>query len=302
MSHPYIIQTHQLDFSFDRRQILYSVDLQVPEGSIFGFLGPNGAGKTTTIKALLGLLRVPEGNIFLFGKDIRKERIAILGKTGNMVEGPSLYDHLSGFQNLMLNCRLCHHPLERIPEVLHIVDMEKDAKRPVKQYSTGMKQRLSLAIALLSKPELLILDEPINGLDPAGIIEIRNLLKSLNQTRNCTVFLSSHILGEIEKLCTDIAIIHQGRLRFQGKMTDFLHQKSGTTQLRVEVDRPDWVFSLFPEALKADHNDNCLLFNVKDKTDSARILRKLMENGIEIYRAEPMENDLEESFLELIQS
>jgi len=295
-----IIQTHNLSFSYSRRPILNEVNLEVPAGSIFGFLGPNGAGKTTTIKALLGLLRVKPGMVSIFGRDICNDRIAILEKTGNMVEGPSLYDHLSGYHNLVLSCKLQNIPLNRVEAVLKTVDMVQDAKRPVKQYSTGMKQRLSLAIALLSRPELLILDEPINGLDPNGIIEIRQLLKNLNQNENCTVFLSSHILGEIEKLCTDIAIINKGSLLYQGNMQEFLHKKTTANQYSIELNNPEEGFTALSAHFQVAISDRTLIINIKDKSDAAKAIRILVEAGFELYRAEPAENDLEGSFLELL--
>ncbi len=295
-----MIKTQNLNFSYGRRQILHNVNLEVPVGSIFGFLGPNGAGKTTTIKALLGLLRVKPGMVNIFGKDICRERIAILQKTGNMVEGPSLYDHLSGYHNLVLSCKLQNIPINRVDEVLKTVDMVQDAKRPVKQYSTGMKQRLSLAVALLSKPELLILDEPINGLDPSGIIEIRQLLKNLNQHENCTVFLSSHILGEIEKLCTDIAIINNGSLLYQGNMQEFLHKTTSANLFTIELNNPQAGFAILSSHFPVVISNNMLVITLKEKSDSAKAIRLLVEAGCEVYRAEPAENDLEGSFLELL--
>lgn len=296
-----IIKTNKLNFSFGHRQILYDLDLQVPNGSIYGFLGPNGAGKTTTIKALLGLLRVKEGMVSIVGKDIRKDRIAILAKTGNMVEGPSLYDHLSGHRNLALGCTLQGLPKSRIDRVLESVGMVNDASRPVKQYSTGMKQRLNLAMALLSQPELLILDEPINGLDPAGIIDIRNLLKNLQKKENCTIFLSSHILSEIEKLCNYVAVIHKGRLLYQGGMQELLHKRENQGKYILEINDSNDGLKLINQHFSAYVENNVLIINTEDKKSIAKVIRILTDAGIDIYRAGPAENDLEGSFLELIQ-
>lgn len=223
---PMIIQTEDLRFSFNHHPVLNGFDLEVPRGSIFGFLGPNGAGKSTTIKVILGLLRVPSKMLTIFGMHHSGSSIEILAKIGAMVESPSLYDHLSARRNLEITRRLRKIPPSRIEEVLRIVNLGGDANRAVKQFSTGMKQRLSLAIALLDEPELLILDEPINGLDPSGIIEIRNLLTDLNRNQGCTIFLSSHILDEIEKICSHVAVINKGKLLYQGDTEGLLRQSS----------------------------------------------------------------------------
>lgn len=214
-----IIQTRDLNFYFGKFQALKNVSLSVPTGSIYGFIGPNGAGKTTTIRTLLGLFEIPVQTVFIEGKDIRKERIEILKNIGAMVETPSLYDHLSANDNLEITRRLLDVEKSRINEVLLITNLQNVNKK-VKAYSMGMKQRLSLALALLSKPKILILDEPTNGLDPYGIKEVRELLLQLNKDFGITIFLSSHILSEIEKLVTHIGIINKGTLIFQGTLEE----------------------------------------------------------------------------------
>ncbi len=296
----YIIQTHSLSFSFGNFKVLNEINLQIPKGSIFGFLGPNGAGKSTTIKALLGLLRTKPGMIQIFGKDLNSNKMYILERIGAMVEAPSLYDHLDAIGNLEITARLRNISFKRIKPLLETVSLSRDAHRPVKQYSTGMKQRLSLAIALLAEPELLILDEPINGLDPNGIIEMRQLLVRINQEQNCTILLSSHILSEIEKLCTDVAIINSGSLAFQGTMQTLLNVAIGKEIIIVHSDNSDRAKDIIDSRFEVIIKDNNLHVTVNSKSEAAFIIRLLVENGIEIYSAERETTGLEASFLQLL--
>lgn len=214
----YIIQTDQLGYAFDDRQVLHDISLKVPAGSIFGFLGPNGSGKTTTIRLLLGLIPVRKQRIALFGQDMIANRLAVLRGVGALVEMPRLYPHLTGAQNLEIARLARNAKHDQIGKVLHLTGLADDASRKVSGYSLGMRQRLGIALALLGDPDLLILDEPTNGLDPAGIREIRNLLIDLNRHHGKTIFVSSHLLGEMEKMVTHVAIIHEGHLLFQGPM------------------------------------------------------------------------------------
>ncbi len=295
-----IIQTHALSFSFGKRQVLKSIELQVPAGCIFGFLGPNGAGKSTTIKTLLGLLHTENGMIEIFGKELNSNKMYVLERIGAMVESPSLYDHLVASRNLELTARMRNLRLVRIPELLDAVGLTADAHRPVKQYSTGMKQRLSLAIALLAEPELLILDEPINGLDPNGIMEMRQLLTRINQEHNCTILLSSHILTEIEKLCTDVAIINSGVLVYQGTMQSLLSAAIGKEVIKIHASNLEKASSILDGRFAAIEKDNKLLVTVNQNSEAAFVIRTLVENGIDIYSAERETTGLEASFLHLL--
>ena len=210
------ISIAKLHFGFRRNEfVLKELSLEVPEKAIYGFLGANGAGKSTTIRNILGLLQADSGDIQLFGKALKSHRKEVLSRIGCLIEAPSLYKHLSGYDNLRIACKYLDLPLSRIDEVLELVNLEAHKNKASKNYSTGMKQRLGLAIALLPDPDLLILDEPTNGLDPTGIIEIRNILKALN-ARGKTIFLSSHLLGEIEKIATQVGILKNGQMVFQG--------------------------------------------------------------------------------------
>jgi len=222
-----IIDTSGLTYNFGNQKVVDSLALQVEEGSIYGFLGPNGAGKTTTIKLLLNLLRVQEGSIRIFGKELKNNRVEILSQIGALIEQPALYLHLTGKENLLNRALLLQIPDKRVIEIIDLVKLTHAANKKSGQYSLGMKQRLGIGLALLSDPRLLILDEPTNGLDPAGIIAMRELLTSLNRGKGTTILISSHLLSEIDKLVTHAGIINKGSLVFQGTMTELKGQGNG---------------------------------------------------------------------------
>src|SRR5262249_32681543 len=194
------------------------VDLAVPPLSVYGFLGANGAGKTTTIRMLLGLIRPDAGDVRLFGEPLRQAPLALLARVGALVETPSLYPHLTGRENLRVTARLCGSTRAQIDRALAIVKLTADADRLVRGYSHGMQQRLGLALALVREPELLVLDEPTNGLDPSGIREIRELVRSFPNEHGVTMLISSHLLSEVEQIATNLGIIHRGRMLFQGSL------------------------------------------------------------------------------------
>ncbi|SDE60663.1 ABC-2 type transport system ATP-binding protein [Dyadobacter soli] len=214
----HIVQTDRLSYSYGDRPVLHEVSLQVPTGSVFGFLGPNGSGKTTTIRLLLGLIHARGHRIKLFGHEIRRHRLPILRRVGALIETPTLYPHLSGWQNLEIGRLARNAKRGQVEKVLEMVGLTRDASRKVSSYSLGMRQRLGIALALLGDPELLILDEPTNGLDPGGIREIRTLLVGLSQSYGKTILISSHLLAEMEKMVTHVAIINAGYLLFQGSI------------------------------------------------------------------------------------
>lgn len=210
-----IVLTKNLTKKFRKQTSVSGLELRIEKGQIYGFLGPNGAGKTTTIRMLLGLIKPTEGDIHLFGRDIRKNRMQILQRIGSLVESPSYYGNLTGRENLEVIRRVRDLSEARIAEALEIVRLSKAADRLAKEYSLGMKQRLGIAAALMSKPDLLVLDEPTNGLDPAGIHEIRELIKELPDKYGMTVLVSSHLLSEIDQMATQVGIIMNGKLIFQ---------------------------------------------------------------------------------------
>ncbi|GGI96583.1 lantibiotic ABC transporter ATP-binding protein [Alicyclobacillus cellulosilyticus] len=219
-----IVETNELTKAYRGRYAVQRVNLTVREGSVFGLLGPNGAGKTTLLKLLLGLLHPTSGQVRLFGEPWSRAHLA---RVGALIETPALYGHLTGRENLEVHRRLLNLPKARIDEVLHIVGLaDVDERKRASQYSLGMKQRLGIAIALLNRPRLLILDEPTNGLDPIGMREMRVLIRSLAD-QGITVVLSSHILSEVAQVVEDVAILSQGMIRYQGPLADLVTQGKG---------------------------------------------------------------------------
>ncbi|WAC14883.1 ABC transporter ATP-binding protein [Dyadobacter pollutisoli] len=214
----YAIQTNQLSYSRRGQLIVDNLSLRVPAGSIFGFLGPNGSGKTTTIRLLLGLIQTQKPCIQIFGQQLHEHRLPILQKIGALIEAPVLYPHLSGGENMEIGRLARRVEREQTGCVLEMVGLAGEAKRRVRTYSLGMRQRLGIALALLGDPDLLILDEPTNGLDPAGIREMRRMLAELSEVHGKTIFISSHLLDEMEKLVTHVGILNHGNLLFQGPM------------------------------------------------------------------------------------
>lgn len=296
-----IIETKNLDFAFRKNDlVLKGLNLQVEQGSIYGFLGPNGSGKTTTIRLLLGLLPNPENNIRLFGNNLQDSRITILSKIGSLIEQPSLYEHLSGFDNLEITRRIRAVNKNRIDKVLKLVDLTSASHRTVKEYSLGMKQRLGLAVALLSEPELLILDEPVNGLDPNGIIEIRTLLLKLNKENGITIFLSSHLLSEIEKIVTHLGVLSKGKLVFQGQYTDLQELQNKSSTIHIETSDNQKAFTIISEIFKdLSLLNSHLMVPYQDKEQIATICKLLVETNIDIYKMQLQNNGLENIFLEI---
>lgn len=295
-----IIETTNLDFSFRSGQkILQALCLQVPAGSIYGFLGPNGAGKTTTLRLLLGLLKNQDGAITLFGKNFVPNRIEILKRLGSLIEQPSLYLHLTGRENLEIFRHTYGCDKKRIDEVLGIVRMTYAMRKRVKTYSLGMKQRLSIAMALLHDPELLILDEPTNGLDPNGIIETRELIKELNQQHGKTILVSSHMLAEVEKMATHVGIIHKGKLLFQGPLSELQQLKSKQSAIEIEVSdtkRAEALLQAFPVR---NVNGTRVLINFESRERIAEMNKMLVNEGIDVYQLSMTHNDLENLFIQI---
>ncbi|MEL7730932.1 ATP-binding cassette domain-containing protein [Citromicrobium bathyomarinum] len=283
MAHAFAIETEGLSKALGGRPIVREVGLAVPRGSVFGFLGPNGAGKTTVMRLLVGLLKPDAGNIRLLGSDLAENRKALMGRIGAFIETPGLYENLSGRENLKLACRLRGIDTADISRVLGIVAMEGAADRRVRSYSLGMKQRLALARALLGNPALLLLDEPTNGLDPEGIMAMRELIRDLPQRIDATVFLSSHLLGEVEEVVDSIALLREGKLIAQGKLSAL---GSTSARLKITVDRaPDALALLLAHGLRVEPgsaaNDLCVTYDrYAENIDPAEINRRLVSAGI----------------------
>ena len=218
-----IIETQNLTKSYADFTAVSGIDLHIPKGAVYGFLGPNGAGKSTTMKMFLGLTKSTSGSFTIDGKKYPDNRVQILKEIGSFIEAPAFYGNLSGEENLEIIRKILGLPKSSVAEALEIVGLTQFKKRLAKKYSLGMKQRLGLAEALLGRPPILILDEPTNGLDPSGIHEIRNLIKSLPALYDCTVLISSHMLSEIELIADDIGILNHGRLLFEGELDELRH-------------------------------------------------------------------------------
>lgn len=294
-----IIKTAGLSYYYSKGvQTLHDISLEVEKGSIYGFLGPNGAGKTTTLRLLLGLLKNTHGEIQVFGQDLSKARIPILKRTGSLIEQPSLYGHLTAKENLEIYRQIYGASKARITEVLSLVGLEDTGRKKAKQFSLGMKQRLSIAIALLSAPELLILDEPTNGLDPNGIIETRELIKKLNKEAGVSIIVSSHILAEVEKMASHVGIIHKGKMLFQGTLDELKYMQKAQSFTEIETGNNEAAVSLL-SAYGAQLKNGQLLLPSGSKEQAAAVNRTLVEAGIDVYKLQPQQNDLEQLFIDI---
>ena len=298
----YCIETTGLSYRFSKEEaVLTNLNLQIPAGAIYGFLGANGAGKTTTLRLLLGLLRRQEGNILIFGKRFEEASIAILQKIGSLIEMPSVYSHLTAEENLEVWRRIYDCPKSRIADVLKTVQLCDTGTKKAGRFSLGMKQRLGIAIALLNNPSLLILDEPTNGLDPTGIIEMRELLRQLNSEQGMTILISSHMLTEVERLVTHAGIMHRGKMLFQGTMEDLQQLQSNTESVGFDTSDAETTMQI----MKANglqptlDADGQVIIPVTDKTTTARLNQQLHEHGVSIFRVSMHGKDLESIFIDL---
>jgi ABC-type multidrug transport system ATPase subunit len=297
----YAVETENLTYRFSAEEtILHEVAMQVPKGSIYGFLGPNGAGKTTTLKLLLGLLRKQQGSIRLLNHTFETHRIEILKQVGSLIESPSIYAQLTAAENLEALRRVYNCPPSRIEYVLQLVDLAHTGKKKAGQFSLGMKQRLSIAIALLHQPALLILDEPTNGLDPNGILEMRELLRRINQEQGITILVSSHLLAEIEKLVTHLGIISKGRMVFQGTLEELLQKQQQVSFVRFETaDNVKTVQLATAHNIPACIENNGAVLQLTDRETIAMLNRELVASGINVYTIAAGKNDLESVFMNL---
>ena len=297
-----VINTDGLTFDFGNQTVVKSLSLQVPEGSIYGFLGPNGAGKTTTIKLLLNLLQTQQGNIHIFGKELKSNRLEILAQIGSLIEQPAIYLHLSGKENLLNRALLLQIGEARVNEVLKIVHLTDAAHKKAGQYSLGMKQRLGIALALLSDPKLLILDEPTNGLDPNGIIEVRELLIKLVSEHKKTVFISSHLLAEIERMATHVGIINNGELLFQGSIHDLEAMSKPAVQIETDntVDAANYLTR--NNYTVTEVTDTHIFVPYTTKQQMGNINKLLNDMGYNVYSIIKQHKDLEKLFLDITQN
>ncbi|MBJ8009620.1 bacitracin ABC transporter ATP-binding protein [Bacillus mycoides] len=294
----YIVETEDLTKTYGAVNSVNQLQMQVGKGEIYGFLGPNGAGKTTTIRMLLGLIKPTTGNIKVFNRDLKTNRIDILREVGSLVESPSYYGHLTGHENLEVIRQMLQVPKKNIDEVLRIVRLEKQKDKLVKQYSLGMKQRLGIAMALLGNPKLLILDEPTNGLDPAGIQEIRELIKQLPKQYDMTVVISSHLLNEMDQIATQVGIINSGQLIFQDKIEVLRKKSQASMKIRVnDVVKAHQI--LEQHQIHLGLEGDCLVTYQQEDHLISHINHLLVQQNISVYRIEEEKHTLEEIFLSL---
>ena len=293
--------TH-LSKSFGRKKIIDDISLDVYSGEVFGFLGPNGAGKTTTIKMVMGFLTPDAGSIVINGFDREKKCESAMGCLGGIVENPEMYKDLSGRVNLEMYARL-HKGIrsERIDEVVKLVGMQDRINEKVKKYSLGMKQRVGLAQALLHRPKVLILDEPTNGLDPAVIRELRDILKKLAHEENVAVMVSSHLLAEMQMMCDRVGIIHHGKLVDVRTLEELTRLSSGSLTYRVQTTVPDKAAELLAEGF-----EKSIVGTQKDSLDLEvdseqlqKVIRILSSNNISILGVNKLESSLEDAFMKL---
>ena len=294
-----VIETKALCKQYGPHTAVDHVELHVPQGCVYGFIGPNGAGKSTTMKMLLGLIHPTAGRVRLLGQELtEKSRLTLLRQTGSLIESPAGYLHLTAQENLEIVADLKGVPHKDIGRVLDIVHLTQDRNRRVGQYSLGMKQRLGIAMALLGSPKLLILDEPTNGLDPAGIQEMRALIRNMPAATGATVLISSHLLGEMEQMVEQVGIIDHGHILFEGPLTELQRHSRGNVTLRL-LDPAKAAPILRANGLTA-HSDSCVV-TLPPLRDSllADLVQKLAACGAGVVELTPHTKTLEEIFLSL---
>ena len=293
------LQTEDLTKRFGARTAVDRLSLRVERGDIYGFLGPNGAGKSTTLRMLLGLVRPTSGMIKFPLRASGWEYLRARSRVGAIIESPAFYENFSGRRNLQLLASLSGGvQRKRVEQVLEIVGLRDRAQDPVKVYSYGMRQRLGIAQALLPTPELIILDEPTNGLDPQGIQQTRELIRRLRDEFKLTVLLSSHLLSEIEQLCNRVGIIHEGHLLYEGGPESLV---TGASTYRIRVDDLSRAFELLTSepGVKVSRNGDLFLRIDADEENISAVNALLVSKEIKVYELSPAQETLEEAFLRL---
>jgi lantibiotic transport system ATP-binding protein len=299
MTEALAVATDRITKTFGRTRAIDELNLRVSSACVYGFLGPNGAGKTTTIRILLGLIRPDQGDMSLFGLSPRDHRKEILRKIGTLVEEPAIYPRLTGRENLRVLTRLVDIPPNRVEEALRQVELLDAADKLVGHYSQGMKQRLGLAMALLNEPQLLILDEPTNGLDPGGIRSIRELLVRLAKQFGISVFVSSHLLSEMEKIADHLGVIHQGKLMFQGTLKELQQARDGYVYINTRD--PEAALAILKNERVACRfaKEETVMVDASEPEIIARLNRLLVQAGLQVYGITEHTHKLEDLFLEL---
>lgn len=297
----YILHTSHLSKTIDGKQLVTDVNIHVKKGEIYGFLGPNGAGKTTVMKMLTNLWKPTSGTAWLFGKALEKTSYEVLKRMGNIIEFPTFYDHMSGKENLQLHCEyMGYYNKGSVDEALGMLGLSDAADKPAGSYSLGMKQRLGIARAILCKPELVILDEPTNGLDPAGMKQIRNLFRMLCTEYGMTLMISSHILSEIESIADTVGVIHHGKMMKEISMKEIAEINTAYIELAVE-DTKKAAYVLAEKMQLSNFkivNDSGIRIYEQGVT-TQKISRELMANDVEIASISQHTETLEDYFLKI---
>ena len=284
-----VLEVKNIDKFFGKKQILKDISFDIEEGEILGFVGPNGSGKTTTIKIILGLQQASRGEVFINGNNIKDNYENAIRKVGAIVESPDMYMYLSGLENLKLVANyynISHNEIERVVEFVGLKDRIKDK---VSKYSLGMRQRLGIAQAILNKPNLLIVDEPTNGLDPSGIIEFRNMLKELAKKEKMSIFISSHNLAEIENICDKVLLLKEGKI----VSSDVLKEVENNDKYKLELSS---TLKLKKEA-KVEIIDDNYIYYLGNKEDLAKFIETLVNKKIKIYSVVKCKESLEDIFI-----
>lgn len=295
-----VLEVKQLKKRLGKSEIIKGISFEVKEGEIFGFLGPNGAGKTTTIRMLVGLIHGDSGSIKIMGHDLKEEREKALSNVGAVVENPELYTYLSGRENLMQIARVRGVSKEEIDKLIELVGLKEKIHMKVKKYSLGMKQRLGLAAALISDPKLLILDEPTNGLDPNGILDFREIVRKASKERGIAVFISSHILSEVQQLCDTVAFINNGVIQSVEKNGEEDEEESVVVSLNP-IDKEKCLKELqsIEEILYIKELEKTLEIRIYKK-HSPLIIKKLVEKNVDLIEFYIKHKELEQRYMELV--
>lgn len=299
----HILRTHQLTKAYNGEEVVSSVDMNVRHGEIYGFLGPNGAGKTTIMKMITNLVKPSGGEIELFGEKVHDTSYELLKRMGSIIEYPIFFEKLTARKNLELHCEyMGYYDKQAIPETLALVNLVNVENKPVKDFSLGMKQRLGIARAVITKPEILILDEPVNGLDPVGMHELRELFVKLSRHYGITLLISSHNLSEIEQIADTIGVIRKGQLIKEASMEEIRNTHANHMELVVK-DYPKAAFIL-ENKLKARNfrvREDKSIINIYDDISQNAIFQSMMQNEVEIESLNHKKQPLEDYFLQLIE-
>ena len=294
-----VLELKNVSKSFGKRKVIDNLNLEVQEGEIYGFLGPNGSGKTTTIKMILKLISSDSGEIKVNGYDTTKEFEKAMECIGAIVENPDLYKYMSGIDNLRLHARIRNIDEKRIEEVLELVELKEREKDKVSKYSLGMKQRLGLALTLLHKPKVLILDEPTNGLDPAGIKKLRDILKEISHQEGVAVFVSSHILSEMQLMCDKVAVLDNGKIVKVENITNIDDNGETIETVEIKANYLEKAQSIIKEEFKIDTENEDDHINITLPADKLpQVIKELAVADVEIKAVIPKEHSLEDIFFD----